>query len=387
VNAAFLRRLAAAGGGLCELVESEDRLDAVMAKVHRRIGTPIATELAVRGEGLELDAAAITPRKLPDVYAGAPVTILGRYRGRAGQGAAIELTGTTLGEPLRTTIAREPVADPAPWLTASWARATIRDLEDQYAAGARGELEAQIVALSKRHGVLSRFTAFLAVDRSQVVNAGGPIHQLVQPVETPAGWQQAPGGGNVRSRGGLVGAVNRAVMPPSAPASLPSAPPPLGAPPTIYAAAAAPRMAAGGKVSAPMAPLGGPALPPSPPVPGPMSREAPRSHAATPPPVDAYLASLTTLARELEAQARGRCDLAALRVLRLRLTEWSEDVRSVGGHDELAAAVEHQVQRLAAAITLGTGVATEALAVATELAALASGTPPPANRGRLAFWK
>ena len=30
VNAAFLRRLAAAGGGLCELVESEDRLDAVV---------------------------------------------------------------------------------------------------------------------------------------------------------------------------------------------------------------------------------------------------------------------------------------------------------------------------------------------------------------------
>ena len=41
VNAAFLRRLAAAGGGLCELVESEDRLDAVMAKIHRRIATPI----------------------------------------------------------------------------------------------------------------------------------------------------------------------------------------------------------------------------------------------------------------------------------------------------------------------------------------------------------
>jgi len=61
VNAAFLRRLAGAGGGLCELVESEDRLDAVMAKVHRRIGTPIATELALRGEQLELDAASIAP--------------------------------------------------------------------------------------------------------------------------------------------------------------------------------------------------------------------------------------------------------------------------------------------------------------------------------------
>ncbi|HEX7843648.1 MAG TPA: VIT domain-containing protein, partial [Kofleriaceae bacterium] len=61
VNAAFLRRLAAAGGGLCELVESEDRLDAVMAKVHRRIGTPIATELALRPAGLEVDRATLAP--------------------------------------------------------------------------------------------------------------------------------------------------------------------------------------------------------------------------------------------------------------------------------------------------------------------------------------
>ena len=53
VNAAFLRRLAAAGGGACELVESEDRLDAVMAKVHRRIATPIVTDVVIDAPWLE----------------------------------------------------------------------------------------------------------------------------------------------------------------------------------------------------------------------------------------------------------------------------------------------------------------------------------------------
>src|ERR1043166_1744917 len=104
VNAAFLRRLAAAGGGLCELVESEDRLDAVMAKAHRRIGTPIATELALRPTGLEVDRATLAPAKLPDVYAGAPVVIFGRYRGSAPAGAAIEVEGTSLGDPLKMTV-------------------------------------------------------------------------------------------------------------------------------------------------------------------------------------------------------------------------------------------------------------------------------------------
>ncbi len=40
VNAGFLGRLALLGGGRCELVESEDRLDAAMEHIHRRIGAP-----------------------------------------------------------------------------------------------------------------------------------------------------------------------------------------------------------------------------------------------------------------------------------------------------------------------------------------------------------
>ncbi|HEY5936063.1 MAG TPA: VIT domain-containing protein, partial [Kofleriaceae bacterium] len=195
VNAAFLKRLASAGGGLCELVESEDRLDAVMAKVHRRIGTPIATELVLREAGLEIDHASVAPKRLPDVYAGAPVTILGRYRGRAAANAAIELEGTSLGDPLRVRITREPESGYASWLAASWARSAIRDKEDQYATGARGDLEREIVNISKQHSVLSRFTAFLAVDRSQVVNAGGYLKQVVQPVEQPEGWDGRGGGG------------------------------------------------------------------------------------------------------------------------------------------------------------------------------------------------
>ena len=49
VNEGFLRRLAelGQGGGSCELVESEDRLDAVMDAIHRRIGTPVVTDVCL----------------------------------------------------------------------------------------------------------------------------------------------------------------------------------------------------------------------------------------------------------------------------------------------------------------------------------------------------
>jgi Ca-activated chloride channel family protein len=110
VNGAFLRRLAGAGGGLCELVESEDRLDVVMGKVHRRIGTPVATELRVDAHGIDVVWSHVAPAKLPDVYAGAPVVVLGRYRGTAAADASLTVDGTSFGEPLKLRVSREATA-------------------------------------------------------------------------------------------------------------------------------------------------------------------------------------------------------------------------------------------------------------------------------------
>jgi Ca-activated chloride channel family protein len=424
VNAAFLKRLASAGGGLCELVESEDRLDAVMAKVHRRIGTPIATELTLREAGLEIDQGSVAPKRLPDVYAGAPVTILGRYRGRAPANAAIEIEGTSLGDPLRVRITREPESGYAAWLASSWARSAIRDKEDQYAAGVRGGLEREIVDISKQYSVLSRFTAFLAIDRSQVVNAGGYLKQVVQPVEEPAGWE----GGMLGMGGPPTGGMP---MPP--PMGRPSpmravslgGPPrnPGGAPPPGYSgvpvAAAAPMTL--GRAADDDA-FGGPPAMPAPAAPPPMQpqqlrREAKNEKAkadeklvaleeersigapadapararagAAAPALSAYHVQLATLARELDAQGRGRADAAAIRVLRQRLTEWCEDLRSVGGKEDLASAVEQLVQRLSAALAAATNLAGETIAVAAELTRLANGAPPPPapKKSRAAFWK
>jgi hypothetical protein len=108
--------------------------------------------------------------------------------------------------------------------------------------------------------------------------------------------------------------------------------------------------------------------------------------AAAAAPRSAYLATLDALARELDAQGRGRADATAIRLIRQRLTEWIEDVRSVGGHEPLAVAVEQLIQRLSAALAAGQAVAGEAVAIAAELARYAAGgTPPPPPKR--AFWK
>jgi Ca-activated chloride channel homolog len=184
VNAGFLRRIAALGAGRCELIESEDRLDEVMTSLHRRISPPLVTGLRVESGELELAADDTTPARMPDLFAGAPCTLAGRWRAaappasltlsvRGDGGFSQRVTVTTMG------------ADPA--VRTCWARARIRDLEDRYAAAAEPDLAEKIVAVSLAHRVLSRFTAFVAVDRTRRADAGAP-QPVIQPVEFPAGW-------------------------------------------------------------------------------------------------------------------------------------------------------------------------------------------------------
>jgi Ca-activated chloride channel family protein len=187
VNEGFLRRLAERGGGTCELVESEDRLDEVSAAIHRRIGTPLLTGLRVSSDELTIEPGEVVPRRLPDLFAGSPVLILGRYRGSPR--GAIAIQGADADGHSRSDRIPGQVRD-NPAIAAAWARGQIRQLEDRYAAGDgdRSALERTIVAISLKFGVLCRFTAYVAIDRSRTVNEGGRLHRITQPVEQPEGW-------------------------------------------------------------------------------------------------------------------------------------------------------------------------------------------------------
>jgi Ca-activated chloride channel family protein len=193
VNEAFLHRLAALGGGRCELVESEDRLDEAMQNIHRRIASPLVTGLSLQPGGLAIDAGSVSPSRLPDLFAGAPVVITGRYRGAAS--GTVAVTGQQPGGgSWRTEL--NATASTSAGLAAVWARARVRDLEDRYATveaawdqqSTLAELEREIVATSLRFGVLCRFTAFVAVD-TRVVTDGGTVRRVTQPVDLPQGWE------------------------------------------------------------------------------------------------------------------------------------------------------------------------------------------------------
>ncbi|MPZ27723.1 MAG: VWA domain-containing protein [Micromonosporaceae bacterium] len=211
VNAGLLGRLAAAGGGRCELVESEERLDEAADRIHRRIGAPVVTGLTWQADRLAVREDSLAPSRVPDLFPGAPLVLAGRYRGRPEGALVVRGTGAD-GSPWRAEVSASTVDNPA--LAAAWARAHLRDLEDRYVAGTGPDtegLERRMILTSRRFSVLCRFTAYVAVDRRTVTDGESP-HRVIQPVEPAAGWELLAGPSRMPVDAGDPGLVRPAVL-------------------------------------------------------------------------------------------------------------------------------------------------------------------------------
>ncbi|SDG84662.1 Ca-activated chloride channel family protein [Sinosporangium album] len=358
VNAAFLGRLAGLGSGRCELVESEDRLDAAMEHIHRRVGAPLVTGLRMSADGLDLVDGSVEP--FGSLFSGVPLTVSGRFRGAAAGSLTLSGTGPD-GEPWERRV--EGAAGGGGAVRAMWARGRVRALEDRYAIGAQGwptpydegerALEEKIVATSLRYGVLSRFTAFVAVD-SRVVGEGGPGHRVVQPVELPSGWE-----------------------PPVPPAPSP------GAPIMLAAASYGGADAFGAPPPAPAA--GGFAQAVPPPAAGPRMVGRARMSAPAPAPAGNTLAEVRPqLVQELERLAG--VDRLSPRELRGYLADLGSRLSALashlGGHPDLSALARD----LEAAEEPGSDPG-DLLARVRDLLRALTGEPGPGAAERPSFWK
>lgn len=282
VNTGLLRRLAGAGRGEMLIAETEDSLDTVLPTLPRLLGPAFLTNLSLAGEGLQLLTNTVSPSRPPDVYPGIATVITGRFRGSAAGSVAVSGTGIE-GQPWASRVAAAPVEGGA--VTQGWARAFLADLQHRYlrcriedAAG----LEQLIVSTSLRFGVLTRFTAFVAVSNAPARAANAP-REVIQSVELPADWADAgpdlspyaieyarivastrdPASGPAVPRPHV---ASRAAPPTApgtpAPPPMPASPPPMAAPPMAAPPMAPPPMAAPPMAAPPMsAPPPPPAAP------------------------------------------------------------------------------------------------------------------------------
>lgn len=172
VNAALLRQLARVGGGVCELCTPSDDVDAVVARLEARFGSPVVSHLQV--------AHAARPEG-HTVFHGRPAALL-----VSGAPDTVTVAGRTHTGALTAQVRPQRVQVP---LGALWARERVSWLEERLALRPFEEeaIRPEIERIALEHRIASKFTSFVCVDRS--VRVEGARRHVVQPMEMPDQWQ------------------------------------------------------------------------------------------------------------------------------------------------------------------------------------------------------
>ena len=187
VNRYLIEEIGALGNGGSEVVLPEER-DAAQAAADRmieRFDAPLLMNLELDTNGLPI--ADVYPKRLPDLFAGQPVVVTGRYTGAAS--GTLLFRGTVAGREIAVpvTVDLPEVREENASLGAIWARTRIDEVEDALLGtkgGARAAHLAEIETLGLEHSLITRRTAFVAVDDSRVIGDGSPV-RLLQPAELP----------------------------------------------------------------------------------------------------------------------------------------------------------------------------------------------------------
>ncbi|MBN1917294.1 MAG: VWA domain-containing protein [Verrucomicrobia bacterium] len=183
-NRYLLDRMAKLGRGAVAYLGHNDNPVEVMDTFFTRVSHPAMTDVAI--DWGALDAYDVYPRKIPDLFVGRPVILTGRFRG-AGE-AAVRVRAKIAGELRERTLAvnLDDATATHAGLPVVWARAKIADLYDQATYDNNRELPEQIRQVALDYGLMSAYTAFVAVD-SLTQTAGEYGTTVTVPVTVPEG--------------------------------------------------------------------------------------------------------------------------------------------------------------------------------------------------------
>ena len=183
-NSHFMTQAAQLGRGTFTYIGRIEEVGARMGELFAKLESPVLKGLQVRWpERLQVEA---WPARLPDLYAGEPVVIsaaLERLEGEvslAGERdgrrweARIALAQTSAAEGMGTVWAREKV---------SALMASLRD------GAAETEVRARVIELATAHRLVTRYTSFVAVDRTPARPVDESMKTAAVPTLLPEGWE------------------------------------------------------------------------------------------------------------------------------------------------------------------------------------------------------
>jgi Ca-activated chloride channel homolog len=186
VNQGFLQRLAEIGRATATFVTPGAQLETALVTVGREIGSPLVVDLKIYDVDSDVQLSTVAPSKMTDLFKGRATSTFFMLK-KVGK---VRVSGKYVnGNAFETVVEAKEVELPA--IAQLWAKTRIADLEDWYRIDptSQEQIKQQIISLSIAHKILTRFTAFVAVDHEEITNQDGTTRKVVQPVEMPASWE------------------------------------------------------------------------------------------------------------------------------------------------------------------------------------------------------
>lgn len=165
VNRYLLDHMAKMGRGAAAYLSLEAKAEPVMEAFFHRISHPALIDIAIDFGGMRV--SEVFPESVPDLFVGRPVILTGKFTG-SGK-ATVHVKGRAAGEisdtPLAINLDDGTKNNPA--LRPIWARMKVSELADRSCWQSVGDLAGQIKNLALEHGLMSAYTAFVAVDATR----------------------------------------------------------------------------------------------------------------------------------------------------------------------------------------------------------------------------
>ncbi|WP_224240796.1 VIT and vWA domain-containing protein [Hyalangium gracile] len=173
LNARLLDRLSAEGNGTSDFVRDGKEFETKISSFYDKVSNPVLADLAL--DLSSIDAYDLYPRKLPDLFKGTQVVVMGRYR-KPGD-AKVVLTGYVNSDKRTfdygTTAPREATRDD--FIPRLWAIRKVGFLlEEIRLRGERPELRDEVLALGKKFGIVTPYTSYLVVEDEPLAVTGQP---------------------------------------------------------------------------------------------------------------------------------------------------------------------------------------------------------------------
>ncbi len=164
VDTVLLDTLAADTGGARDYVREQEDIEVKTGALFTKLSHPVMSDLELAADGVEL--LRLAPKKLPDLFRGDRLVLLGRYIGSGPR--AIRLSGTVSGE-RRTYVYEGTFANAGEekndFVPSLWAERRVAFLLDDIRLnGKNPELLAEIERLGREYNIVTPYTSHLIVE-------------------------------------------------------------------------------------------------------------------------------------------------------------------------------------------------------------------------------